>query len=276
MEIQEVGKKAMKKLGKNGLPIILGVGGLGLLAVMVSKSQSVDRTELVSPTGYTSYPDAVTNANVIIGEVNSNTKAEADRVIDAMGDSHDTLIGRFDQTDDYVQEGIDKILENTEKSQETVIGAITDAKGELQGSIQTSEGNVVTAVTGKMDSLNQQISSQLSQSLSKVTISAGLGSVLSGGSTSKNPVKKATGTVKGKIKDSTKKKKKSVSGAKYYKKTSYNGASIVQGLKKIGVDSSFSNRKKIAQANGIKDYSGTAAQNTKLLNLLKKGKLLKK
>ena len=61
----------------------------------------------------------------------------------------------------------------------------------------------------------------------------------------------------------------------YYKK--YNGSttSIVDALKAIGVDSSYDNRAKIAQANGISNYSGTASQNTKLLNLLKQGKLKK-
>lgn len=43
----------------------------------------------------------------------------------------------------------------------------------------------------------------------------------------------------------------------------------------IGVDSFFSNRKKIASKNGISNYSGSASQNLKLLNLLKQGKLKK-
>ena len=53
----------------------------------------------------------------------------------------------------------------------------------------------------------------------------------------------------------------------------YSGNSIVDALKSIKVDSSFSNRKKIAIANGIKDYKGTASQNIKLLNLFKNNKL---
>ena len=51
--------------------------------------------------------------------------------------------------------------------------------------------------------------------------------------------------------------------------------SLVDALASIGVDSSFSNRKKIAKANSITNYSGTAPQNTKLLDLLKSGKLIK-
>lgn len=61
----------------------------------------------------------------------------------------------------------------------------------------------------------------------------------------------------------------------YYSNTNYSGTSIVDGLKSINVDSSFANRKKIASANGINDYTGTASQNDKLLSLLKNGKLIK-
>lgn len=56
--------------------------------------------------------------------------------------------------------------------------------------------------------------------------------------------------------------------------TIYDGNSLVDGLKSIGVDSSFSNRTKIANLNGISNYSGTPEQNTYLLNLLKQGKLV--
>ena len=54
------------------------------------------------------------------------------------------------------------------------------------------------------------------------------------------------------------------------KKTSnYKGNSIVDYLKSIGVDSSYSNRKKLAKENGINNYSGTADQNLKLLEKLR-------
>lgn len=50
---------------------------------------------------------------------------------------------------------------------------------------------------------------------------------------------------------------------------------LIDCLNKIGTDSSYNNRKNIAISNGIQNYSGTAAQNTELLNLLKNGMLLK-
>lgn len=68
---------------------------------------------------------------------------------------------------------------------------------------------------------------------------------------------------------------KKAEAKRYYKKYTGKSASIVDALISIGVNSSLEHRKKIAKANGIKSYTGTAAQNAKLLNLLKKGKLLK-
>lgn len=63
--------------------------------------------------------------------------------------------------------------------------------------------------------------------------------------------------------------------ASYYPVPDYRGYSIVDALKKIGVDSSFANRTKIANRNGITNYHGYPWQNLKLLNLLKKGQLKK-
>lgn len=61
--------------------------------------------------------------------------------------------------------------------------------------------------------------------------------------------------------------------ASYFPKCSSSFTSIVDALKSIGVDSSMSNRKVIASANGISGYSGTSDQNTQMLNLLKSGQL---
>lgn len=67
--------------------------------------------------------------------------------------------------------------------------------------------------------------------------------------------------------------KKTSSSGSYY--PAFDSTSIVDGLKSICVDSSLKNRKKIASANGINGYSGTYAENVKLLKLARKGKLKK-
>lgn len=59
----------------------------------------------------------------------------------------------------------------------------------------------------------------------------------------------------------------------YLSNKTYKGVSLVDALKQIKVDGSFSNRKRLANNNGISNYSGTYSQNLKLLNLLKQCKL---
>lgn len=65
----------------------------------------------------------------------------------------------------------------------------------------------------------------------------------------------------------------------YYPKYTGASCSLTDALKAIGVDNSFSNRKKIAVANGIVMssalYIGSATQNSTMLKLLKKGELIK-
>lgn len=62
----------------------------------------------------------------------------------------------------------------------------------------------------------------------------------------------------------------------YYSKCKSTYTSIVDGLLSVGeTNITKENRAKIAAKNGIKNYSGTAAENTKLLKLLKAGKLKK-
>lgn len=82
----------------------------------------------------------------------------------------------------------------------------------------------------------------------------------------KEPVKK-------KVEENTKKpvKKKIV----YYPRYKGKSSSIVDALKSLKINSSKKNREKIATLNGIKNYKGSASQNTKLINLLKRGKLIK-
>lgn len=76
-----------------------------------------------------------------------------------------------------------------------------------------------------------------------------------------------------KVEEDTKKpvKKKIV----YYPRYKGKSSSIVDALKSLSINPSKSNRKRIATLNGVKNYTGSAMQNTRLLNLLKKGKLIK-
>ena len=68
---------------------------------------------------------------------------------------------------------------------------------------------------------------------------------------------------------------KNLPEVEYYPKYTGKSKSFVDALKEMGIDSSFKHRTQIAKANGIKVYLGTAAQNIKLLELFKRGKLIK-
>jgi len=61
--------------------------------------------------------------------------------------------------------------------------------------------------------------------------------------------------------------------AECYPKYSGTSVSIVDALKSLNIDSTYPHRAKSAEANSIKDYKGTSAQNTQMLDLLKKGEL---
>lgn len=66
-----------------------------------------------------------------------------------------------------------------------------------------------------------------------------------------------------------------VSQVRYYPRYTGNSVSIVDGLQTVGAESSFANRAKIAERNGIAGYKGNVEQNNTMLSLLKNGKLIK-
>ena len=64
------------------------------------------------------------------------------------------------------------------------------------------------------------------------------------------------------------------SSSVYYPRVS-TATSLIEGLRYMGVDSSFASRQRIAIANGITNYTGTVAQDNQLLTMLKNGTLKK-
>ena len=61
--------------------------------------------------------------------------------------------------------------------------------------------------------------------------------------------------------------------SKFYAKYTGTSNSLVDALISMKINATKENRKRIAEANGVRDYSGTANQNVFLLSLLKKGQL---
>ena len=69
--------------------------------------------------------------------------------------------------------------------------------------------------------------------------------------------------------------KAAVQAPEYHLQDIWHGTSISKALESIGEDGSYQHRAEIAEVNGIDGYTGTAAQNTHMLNLLRTGQLIK-
>lgn len=69
--------------------------------------------------------------------------------------------------------------------------------------------------------------------------------------------------------------KATVKDPEYYLQAVWHGNSISRALESIGEDGSYQHRVQIAAVNNITGYTGTAIQNTHMLNLLRTGQLLK-
>ena len=236
----------------------LVIGGIGviLFIVLITKNKSGSNSnseEYQLATSYSSYPDAVTNANTIIDSLQGSIDASDLDLKEFMSDN-------FTVAKDYMADGIDKVIENNNKLQDTTIQSTDTIRNDIN-TVNTKVDNVqnylTTTVTPKVDRVQKTVTNT-AKSVKKVESNT-------------NKIKKAVSTAKPKATAKTTPK----NTAKNIKKTSYKGNSIVDGLKSVGVNSSYDNRKKIAQANGIKNYTGTAKQNTELLNKLKKGTLKK-
>ena len=241
-EIVEVFDDIKKSVGDKGFYIL--IGGVALLLVVNllrnrDTTAESDTGTLTVATGYASYPDAVTNADVITdtiqnsidyaqGEIMEQLETMQQETSDMNNELRDYMEEHFEATNNYINEGLESATEtykNTYHQNNEVVNMFSD--------VSTAFNNL----SGSIQSLNSSVSALKSSGTSTAT-----------------------------------KKSNSVS---YYTKTSYSGVSIVDGLKSIGVDSSYSNRAKIASKNGITNYKGTAQQNLALLSKLKSGKLIK-
>ena len=253
----------------------LVIGGIAVIVIIVlltknNVGNSSESEEYQLATSYSSYPDAVTNANTIIDSLQGSINASDLDMKEFMSDS-------FTVAKDYMSEGIDKVIETNTKLQDTTIQSTDTIRNDI-GAVSTKVDNVqnylTTTVTPKVDTVQKTVSTvNNTVNTVKNTVNNTAKSVKKVESNT-NKIKKSVSTAKPKATAKTTPKTKSKKN-NTIKKTSYKGDSIVDGLKSVGVNSSYDNRKKIAQANGIKNYTGTAKQNTELLNKLKKGTLKK-
>ena len=234
MGITEISSDIKRAVGGNGMYLLLGGGALLLIVYLLSKGDSGSNLTVAS--GYSAYPDAVTNANVIIGEVNDHTTNELS-----------LLKNQLEDTSSLLQEGDNSILEKIDTTTESITEKINTGTEQLMQSNAENTASILDTVNQNTNNLSTQISgmeNKVNTVVNNTTVNSG----------TTNTSKKV----------------------KYYEPIkSYKGNSFVDALKKRGVNASMAFRKKIASVNGIKNYTGTAKQNEKLLHLMKKGKLVK-
>ena len=258
---------------KDNKGLVIGGVAVIVLIVLLTKNNSGSNTndeEYQLATSYSSYPDAVTNANTIIDSLQGSIDASDLDMKEFMSDN-------FTVAKDYMSEGLEKVIENNNKLQDTTIQSTDTIRNDI-GAVSTKVDNVqnylTTTVTPKVDTVQKTVSTvNNTVNTVKNTVTNTSKSVKKVESNT-NKIKKAVAPAKPKATAKTTPKTKAKT-TNTIKKTTYKGDSIVDGLKSVGVNSSYDNRKKIAQANGIKNYTGTAKQNTELLNKLKKGTLKK-
>ena len=235
MGIKEIGGDIKRAVGGNGMYLLLGGGALLLIVYLLSKGDS--SSNLTVATGYSAYPDAVTNANVIIGEVNDHSTNELS-----------ALKSQLEDTSSLLQEGDNSILEKIDTTTESITEKIDTGTEQILKNNAESTSSILDTVNQNTNNLSTQISG----------VENKVNNVVNNTTVNNTQASKTAKTVK------------------YYEPIkSYKGNSFVDALKKRGVSASMAFRKKIATVNGIKNYTGTAKQNSKLLALMKKGKLIK-
>lgn len=246
---------------KDNKGLVIGGVAVIILIVLLTKNNKGSNTaseDYELATSYSSYPDAVTNANTIIDSLQGSINASDLDLKEFMSDN-------FTVAKDYMAEGLDKVIENNNKIQDTTIQSTDTIRNDIS-TVNTKVDNVqnylTTTVTPKVDTVQKTVNTV------KDTVTSTAKSVKKVESNT-NSIKKVVSSTKPKATAKTTPK----TSNNTIKKASYKGNSIVDGLKSVGVNSSYDNRKKLAQANGIKNYTGTAKQNTELLNKLKKGTL---
>ena len=257
--IKEVFDDVKDSVGDNGF-MYLGIGFVALFVIMLLKDSSSGSDSGYSvATSYASYPDAVTNANVIIDSLQNSIDYSEKEIKDYIDEN-------MEYTNNYMQEGFAK--------QEELSNKIYDSTMESVAGLQSQIKDVNTNVNTLKNTTNQIATNvaNLNSTTNKIasTVSSIKTTVDSTNKTANNISKIVSNTS---TKASTNTNTSTTKSNTKYMSTTYKGVSIVDGLKAGGYNSSYAYRQQLAKANGITNYTGTASQNTKLLNLLKQGKL---
>lgn len=145
MNIKEIPERINESFGGYGGIILLGA--VALIFISNLGDDSDDET-MVAPSGYSAYPDAVTNANVIIGQVNDHTTAEiknlGNELNDNISNSTESVLEKIDTSTDSITNKIGTATDDIKKSQTDSTKTLTDVvNANQQAYNKVSNENVV-------------------------------------------------------------------------------------------------------------------------------------
>lgn len=264
-EIVEVFDDIKRGIGDKGFYILMGAAAI-FGVYNLAKGNREDSADLASTrivTSVASYPDAVTNANVIIDTLQNSIDYSEGQIIDAIqggdDDLKDYLSQNFEQTNNYINDGLE--------SQKNLLEENFD---DLRGSLDESadrQTDLTGAVRDMQKSYSGSIGSATAAVKSAADAAAKAASAAKSAASAAKPVTKTSSTTK----------------TEYYTYKTQKGmntsTSIVDALKvstgNYDSKQTAATLKKVAAANGISNYTGTYNQNVTLLSKLKAGKLKK-
>ena len=159
MEIKEITDKLTNSFGGYGLYILLGAVALVFISNL-GKNED-EGVQMTAPTGYTAYPDAVTNANVIMSEVNNHTTNEIKNLGDTLQDNIDNttenVLEKIDTSTDTLTDKIDTSATQIMKQQSDTQNTLIDSIAKNQSSFKHIN-NTVNQIKGTTASTASNVS----------------------------------------------------------------------------------------------------------------------
>lgn len=168
MNIKEIPEKINESFGGYGGIILLGA--VALIFISNLGDDSDDET-MVAPSGYSAYPDAVTNANVIIGQVNDHTTAEiknlGNELNDNISNSTESVLEKIDTSTDSITNKIGTATDDIKKSQTDSTKTLTDVINTNQQAYNkvSNENVVLKHQLAREKTIKREISTKASNDL---------------------------------------------------------------------------------------------------------------
>ena len=258
-EVKDIYDDVEKAVGKKGMWILGGVAAIGAIYLVSRSFKKAEGVVYYEPTTVGNYPSVEENADLVLDSVND--------LVDLIDSYGGTIGSRLDYLEDVIASTEENVIESVDKNTENVIQNVQNSASQVIQNSNSNKQDIQSSIKDVQDVVDH-IDNEENQTVSVIY--------------SSSPAKdtsSTTGTVVPETYKSTAPATYTEPVTETYTYTTKSGlntsTSIVDALKAAGVDSSYESRKAIAEANGISNYTGTAAQNTQLLNSMKAGTLVK-